>query len=298
MTEKILKKVKENEILRVKNERILLKEINRLKEEIGKRKKEGKIPVRILDDFFNKIENAPYFKSGKLFEENGILSYATFMELVEGEENVFLVLTDVSEYSEEKKRFVYAFYTNKVSQLFTFSEDRKIIIGAVSDREVETIKQTKGIPYFSAENGEFSEINLYNVLFMVDVMEEYKMKNIFKIFENIRKRPAYANKHFVVFSMESKKIVDYEEEKIKKEKFKYAYVYEKPYPVLEGILKREYKSLPFLLTLLERIDKEAEEIKSSRGTQNVVNRILNFIEVKTTDKTILDYTRTLRKHLK
>jgi len=63
------------------------------------------------------------------------------------------------------------------------------------------------------------------------------------------------------------------------------------------MLKREIKNIPFILALLERIDKEIEEIKDSKGIQNIVNRMLNFIELNLPDEGILEEVRYLRQKL-
>jgi hypothetical protein len=63
------------------------------------------------------------------------------------------------------------------------------------------------------------------------------------------------------------------------------------------MLKKEIKNIPFVLALLERIDTEINEIKESKGIQNIVNRMLNYIELNLPEKGILEEVKFLRQRL-
>ena len=81
------------------------------------------------------------------------------------------------------------------------------------------------------------------------------------------------------------------------QKSKFSYIYDEKYPNLEVMLKREIKNIPFILALLERIDEEIEQIKESKGIENIVNRMLNYIEINLPDEGILEEVRFLRQRL-
>ena len=51
------------------------------------------------------------------------------------------------------------------------------------------------------------------------------------------------------------------------------------------------------MALLERIDNEMDEIKDSKGIQNIVNRMLNYIELNLPEKSITNEVKVLRERL-
>jgi hypothetical protein len=126
----------------------------------------------------------------------------------------------------------------------------------------------------------------------------FTMNKILPLIDELYNRPSLRKKHFIVYSLDKNKIVDFEIEESLKEKGKYAFVYDKTYPELESTLKREIKNIPFILALLERIDEELDEIKASRGIINVVNRILNYLELNVREEEILKIVKSLRETLK
>jgi len=266
------------------------------KEEILTLFKKCKVEKDIKDNFkkqllsaVNKLETK---KIDKFFNDN-FLKFNTFLEIIKNINDGYLVVINAN-YSDEIKKFVLSFLINKVSPFFTLDSD--LIIGLVEEKQYKQLKKIDSVPFFNPQTQEFIEVELKKMFFYNDIFDFNTINKAKKIFKEFQKRPAYKNKHYIEYSLIKEKIIDFEREKLDKQKEKYAYIYDETYPNLEFKLKREIKNIPFVLTLLERIDKEIAEIKDSKGTINVVNRMLNFIELNIEE--FRDEVKILREKIK
>ena len=239
----------------------------------------------------NKIKSIE--EKNNLFNEN-ILKYEAFLEIIKNLKSGYLVLIDAN-YSKEIQKFILDFLINKIGPFFTINEN--IIIGLVDEKQYEKLKNIKIISYYNALKAEFSDIDLYKMFFEVKNYNFSEIEKAKKIFKEFRIRPAYKNKHYIEYSLIKDKIIDFEQEKLNKEKQKYAFIYDEMYPNLEVKLKREINNTPFVLAVLERIDKEMNKIKESKGLMNIVNRMLNLIEAKLNDDNIFEEVQYLRSKL-
>jgi predicted Rossmann fold nucleotide-binding protein DprA/Smf involved in DNA uptake len=143
-----------------------------------------------------------------------------------------------------------------------------------------------------------SDIELFKIIFDVETVDFASIKKLIAKFNELSSRPSFKNKHFIEYSLKKDRIVDFELEEMQKNKEKYSYIYEEKYPDLEIKLKHNIENIPFVLTVLERIDTELDEIKNSRGVLNVVNRILNYIEIHSNEEEIKKTVKMLRNALK
>ncbi|GAB6073679.1 hypothetical protein [Nautilia lithotrophica] len=290
----LLQKIKEleNELNEIKEKNTKSKEmiLNLFKEcKISKEKKE-----KFKKELIKALSNLDIKNSSSFYDNNNALKYNSFLDIAKNIPNGFLVIID-GNMEDDKKKFVIGFLINKISPFFTLSDNK--IIGILDDYQLKEIKKLNEIPYYNPQNGEFSEIEIFKVVFDMD---EFNISNIEKskrIFDELRIRPSYKHKRYIEFSLEKNKIIDFEQEELSKEKRKFAYIYDEKYPNLEIMLKREIKNIPFVLALLERIDEEMENIKESKGIQNIVNRMLNYIEMNLPEEGILDEVRFLRQRL-
>jgi len=256
---------------------------------VSKEKKEKfkKQLIKVLSEL--EIKNISSF-----YDQNNALKYNSFLEIAKNIHNGFLVIID-GNMKEEKRKFIIGFLINKISPFFALTNNK--IVGILDKNQLNKIKSLNEIPFFNPQNGEFNDIEIYKVVFDTD---EFDLKNIEKakkIFDELRMRPSYKNKRYIEYSLEKNKIIDFEQEELSKEKRKFAYIYDEKYPNLEGLLKKEIKNIPFVLALLERIDNEMDEIKNSKGIQNIVNRMLNYIELNLPEEGILEEVRFLRQSL-
>jgi len=228
------------------------------------------------------------------YNEDNSLKYESFLEIAQNITNSYLVIVNAN-LPEDKKKFLLGFIINKISPFFTKQGD--LLIGLVDGAQLKEIKKLNKIPYFNQNTGEFDEIEVFKVVYDIDkfsVQNLQKAKNLFKEF---RLRPSYKNKHYIEFSLVTNSIVDFEKEELNKQKAKFAYVMDEKYPNLENLLKREINNLPFVLAVLEKIDSEMDKIKESKGLENIVNRMLNYIELNIPDRGLLDEVRFLRQRL-
>jgi len=251
--------------------------LQKSKEKIVRLIKECKINKDKKESFkkeFKKIIKNFDVEIGERFFENNFLKYEAFLNIVKGINYGYLVLID-ADYEKDIKNFMLGFLTKKITPFFTLSKN--IIIGFVGENEYKELKKLKTVPYYNSITMEFSDIPLYKVFFSFNEINESVIQKAEKIFKEFRLRPIYKNKHFIEYSLEFDKIVDFEREKLNKQKEKYSFVFEEPFANLEIKVKRE-KDIAFILAVLERIDKEMEKIKSSKGISNIVIRILNYIE--------------------
>ena len=290
----LLQKIKEleNELIEIKNRNNEAKELflELFKEcKVAKEKKE-----KFKKRFLKALSNLNIDKINTFYDENNALKYNSFLGIAKNINNGFLVIID-TEMEDEKKKFILGFLINKISPFFALSDNK--ILGVIDDKQLKEIKSLNKIPFFNSQTGEFSEIDLFKVIFEVEELNLQNIEKAKKVFEEFRKRPSYKNKHYVEYSLIKNKVIDFEKEELNKQKSKFAYIFDEKYPNLEIMLKREIKNIPFVLALLERIDKEIEEIKDSKGIQNIVNRMLNFIELNLPDEGILEEVRYLRQKL-
>lgn len=228
------------------------------------------------------------------FFDDDILTYKAFLDICKNLNKGYFVFID-DNYSSDIQKFILGFLINKISPFFTVDEN--IIIGLVDETQYQKLKKIKIITYYDAKNAEFTDIDLYKIFFESDDYSFFILERAKKIFKEFRLRPAYKNKHFIEYSLIKDKIIDFEMEKLNKQKGKYSFIYEKAYPNLEIELKREIKNLPFILALLERIDEEMNEIKKSKGIINVVNRMLNFIDLHLSESGIREEVKFLKTKL-
>jgi len=290
---------------------ILLKRIKNLEEELNTMSKENTEAKNELLELFKQCkvpkEKKDFFKKRLLRSLNkiktpnednffcdSVLKYKAFLDISKNIGTGYFVFIEAN-YPPEIQKFILGFLINKVTPFFTINEN--IIIGLVNEEQYKQLKLIKLITYYNPYNAEFDDIDLYKIFFETDDYGFFILEKAKKIFKEFRLRPSYKNKHFIEYSLIKNKIIDFEKEKLNKEKEKYAFIYEKTYPNLEIDLKREINNLPFVLTLLERIDKEMNEIKKSKGTINVVNRILNFIDLQLPERGIIEEVKFLRLKL-
>jgi hypothetical protein len=240
------------------------------------------------------LSNLETGKIKKFYDNNNALKYDSFLEIAKNINQGFLVIID-GNINEERKKFILGFLINKISPFFTISGDK--IIGILDDLQLKEIRNLNSVPYFNPQTNDFSEIEIYKVIFDTDLFDLNVIEKAKKIFEELRIRPSYKNKRYIEYSLKTNKITDFEEEKLSKEKRKFSYIYDEKYPNLEVMLKREIKNIPFVLALLERIDNEMDQIKEYKGIQNIVSRMLNFIELNLPEESILDEVKFLRQRL-
>lgn len=266
------------------------------KDNILKLFKQCKVDKNIKEQFkknlLNIVNKLEIKEEEKFFSDN-YLKYKTFIDIVKNVNHGYLIIIDAN-YNEDIKKFILGFLLNKISPFFTF--DNNLIIGIINEKQFEEIKNINSVPYFNPSKNEYIEIDLKKIIFDMDSFDYFQIEKAKKIFEEFQKRPSYKNKHYIEYSLIKNKIVDFEREKLDKQKEKYAYIYDELYPNLEFKLKREIKNIPFVLALLERIDKELEEIKESKGIINIVNRMLNTIELNIPE--LRDEVKILRDKLR
>ncbi len=242
-----------------------------------------------LIDIIDKLNIA---NNEKYFNEN-YLKYTTFIDIAKSLKNGYLVIVDAN-FNDDIKKFILGFLLNKISPFFTL--DKNLIIGIIDEKQYQEIKSINTISYYNPKSNDFSEIELKKIVFETENFDYLTIEKAKKIFNEFQKRPSYKNKHYIEYSLIKNKITDFEKDKLDKQKEKYAYIYDETYPNLEFKLKKEIKNIPFVLALLERIDKELDEIKQSKGIINVVNRILNYIEMNIVE--LRDEIKILRDKLK
>jgi hypothetical protein len=228
--------------------------------------------------------------------KNGILNFSIFLELVSDMREVFLLTIDLANMDEMKKRFVYGYFVKKYNPIFSVKND--ILFGIIKKEDLENVKKQNKLPFLNPQTQEFDEVELFKVIFISQKLDFHAFERIKNIFEDLRSRPSFRKKHFIVYSLDKGRVIDFEMEKILKEKEKYSYIYDETYPILEAKLKKEISNAAFVLALLERIDEEMEDIKSSRGIINVVNRILTYIDLHTREEEIKKMVESLKKYLK
>jgi len=275
---------------------LITKNNTEVKEEIIMLFKKCKVDKNIKEDFKKQflsiIEKLEINLNSSFFKEN-ILKFNSFLEIAKNINDGYLVIINAS-YNEEIKNFILGFLINKISPFFTLDKD--MIIGVIDDKQYKQIKQITSIPFFNPHTQDFIEIELKKMIFSSDIFDFNTIHNAQHIFKEFQKRPAYKNKHYIEYSLIKHKIIDFEKEKLDKQKEKYSYIYEESYPNLEFKLKREIKNIPFVLAVLERIDKEIEDIKNSKGTINVVNRMLNYIDLNIEE--LRDEVKVLREKIR
>jgi len=271
------------------------KNIEEAKSEIIKLFKQCKIAQDKKEEFKNNflkaINNLDLDIENEFFDGN-FLKYTAFLKIINNITHSYLVLIDTSS-EKDINNFVLGFLTKKISPFFTINQN--IILGIIEESRYEELKNLKTIPYYNPITSEFSDIHIYKVLFSANVFDYNKIEKAKKVFKEFRLRPIYKNKHFIEYSLDIDKIVDFEREKLNKQKVKYAYIFDESFANIEVKLKRE-KEIPFVLVVLEKIDKEMDKIKSSKAIINIVIRILNYIEFNF--PTFAQEVRFLRDKLK
>jgi hypothetical protein len=280
---------------------VLFNRIKFLENEIKKRQnlinelqKVCKIPENkktAILKLFNELNNIDEF-----FFENGILTFRAFLKLLQELKNGYLLIVDYENKNDLKTKYILSFFNKKFSSVF--STDNHYIYGIIYKYELKEIKNLNKIDYFNPLNEEFDEIEIYKIVFEDERFNAEDLYKAKKIFSEYRLRPSFKNKHYIEYSLNRNKLIDFEKEKLNKEKQKYKFIYDETYPNLEIKLKKEINNIPFILALLERIDKEINEIKNSRGTINVVVRMLNYIDLHTGEKSLREIIQYLRKKLK
>ena len=271
------------------------KKIEQAKAEIIKLFKQCKIAQDKKEEFKNNflkaINNLDLNSENEFFEGN-FLKYPAFLKIIENINDSYLVLIDAT-FDEDMKKFVLGFLTKKISPFFTINKD--IILGVIEEKQYKELKNLNTIPYYNHLTCEFSDIHLYKVLFFSENFNYSKIERAKKIFKEFRLRPIYKNKHFIEYSLDIDKIVDFEKEKQNKQKMKYSYILDESFANIETKIKRT-QEIPLILVVLEKIDKEMDKIKSSKGIENIVIRILNYIEFNF--PTFAQEVRFLRDKLK
>ena len=283
-----LEKIKEND-LKVREEILELFKhckIEKSKKEIFKLK---------LLKTISKLEHKSIKDS--FYDENNALKFESFVEIAKNVQNGYLVIVN-ADFDKNRQKFVLGFLINKISPFFTLQDNK--IIGLLNEAQMKDIKNLKKVPYFNPETGEFDEIDIFKMIFLSEYYDLFKIVGAMKIFEEYKKRPSFRSKHYVEYSLDKRKVIDFEQEELDKQKKKYEFIYNEKYPNLEILLKREINNnnnILFVLALLERIDEEIEKIKESRGLCNIVNRMLNFIERKVNKEGIIEEVNFLRQRL-
>ena len=271
---------------------------NKAREEILELFKECKIDKSKKDKFKNRLKKTIFklqIPKNEYFFDGIVLKYNSFAEILKTMDHGYLVIIE-ADFKKEIKQFVLGYLINKISPFFTLDKD--LIIGFLNEEQLKKLKKIKDISYFNPETNEFSDVEIYKIFFENDTFTLFDIEKAKKIFKEYRKRPSYKNKHFIEYSLSKNKITDFEEDKLNRQKEKYAYIYDETYPNLEYKLKKEIKNIPFVLAVLERIDKELDEIKNSKGIINIVNRMLNYVELNLPERGIIDEIKILREKLK
>ncbi|GAX88239.1 conserved hypothetical protein [Lebetimonas natsushimae] len=274
--------------------KLLENEIKNKQNLINEFQKVCKIPENKKQEILKIIEKQN--KINEFFFENGILKFDAFLKILNFLENGYLLLIDYKNKTDLKTKYILSFFTKKFSSYF--SKDNDYIYGIVYENELKEIKKLNKISYFNPINDEFDEIEIYNIIFESNSYNSETLYKAKKIFFEYRLRPSFKNKHYIEYSLSKNKLIDFEQEKLNKEKEKFHFIYDETYPNLEIKLKKEINNIPFVLALLERIDKEIDQIKNSRGTVNVIVRILNYIDLHTKENGIKEVVQYLRKKLK
>jgi len=271
-----------------------IEKISSLKSKILKLFKECKIPKEKKEKFKKELkkvlEEIEVEKNN--FFENNFLKYEIFLELIKNSKNGYLVLIDAS-FPNEIQYFILGFLVNKISPFFTLKDN--LILGFIDEEAYKELKSMKTIPYYNPLTLEFIEIPLYKVFFSFENLTKNKILRAKEKFNEFKIRPTYKNKHFIEYSLELDKLINFEREKLNKEKKKFKDLMEEPFANLEIKLKRN-NDLSFVLAILEKIDSEIDKIKSSKGIMNIVIRILNYIEFKFPE--FKEEVQYLRKKLK
>jgi hypothetical protein len=282
-------------------EKILFERIKFLENEIklrdnllDKLQQSCKIPKNKKEEILNLILKKE--KIEDFFFENGFLSFNAFLKLVEKLKNGYLVIIDYKKKDEYKTKYILTFLSKKFSSYFTRNND--YIYGIIYPDEINEIKSLNKLHYFNPLNDEFDEIELFRALFVSSKFNGYKIYQAKEKFKEFRMRPSYKDKSYIEYSLDKQEIIDFKQEKLKKEKEKYDFIYDETYPNLEIKLKRNIKNIPFVLAILERIDKEVNKIKNSRGRINVVIRMLNYIELFSTEEMLKETAKYLKDKLK
>jgi hypothetical protein len=232
----------------------------------------------------------------EFFFENGILKFDAFFKLLQGLKNGYLLLVDYDNKDNLNTKYILIYFTKKFSSYF--SKDSDYIYGIVYENELNELKLLNKINYFNPINEEFDEIEIYKIIIESNNFTSNSLYEAKKIFSEFRFRPSFKNKHYIEYSLTKNKLIDFEQEKLNKEKEKFHFIYDETYPNLEIKLKKEINNIPFVLALLERMDLEINEIKNSRGTINVIVRILNYIDLHTNEEGIREVIKFLRNKLK
>jgi hypothetical protein len=294
MYTKLLQRIKylENELESLKkNNEIVAKNIKKLFNECKIEKNKKEKFKQTLKNNLNLLQNIEVKKTF----DNNILSYESFLDFLNDLSNSAILAVKLTD-DEQKNKFIYGYFTKKIRPFFTVKD--KILLGIIDKKDIPTIKKLNKLPFFNPKTDEFDELELFKVIFLSENINMFTISKILPLIDELYNRPSLRKKHFIVYSLDKNKIIDFEREELLKEKGKYSFVYDKTYPELESILKRESKNIPFILTLLERIDEELDEIKNSRGLINVINRILNYLELNVREEGILKMIKSLRNALK
>jgi hypothetical protein len=294
MLKKLFDRIKylENEIENIKKtNEIVAKNIAEIFKEckIEKDKKE-----KIKNELARNLSALKNIKIKKSFE-NGVLSFSKFMDLLSDAKDVYIIAVKLTD-DELQNKYLYSYFTKNFNELFTIYKG--VLIGVIEKKDLEKIKKLNSIPFFNPQNEEITDIELFKIVFKVNSIDISAMHKLLEKFKELSNRPSFKNKHFIEFSLDKNRIVDFEKEELQKKKEKYAFIYEEKYPDLEIKLKQHIDNIPFVLALLERIDTEIDEIKNSRGLLNVVNRILNYIELRTKEEEIRKMVKSIRDALK
>ena len=290
----LLQKIKEleTELIEIKEKNLKAKNIvmELFKEcKVVKEKKE-----QFKKNLIKALSNLDVKKTNTFYDENNALKYSSFLEIAKNIHQGFLVIID-GNMSLEKRKFVLGFLINKISPFFALTDNK--IIGIVDNNQLKEIKNLNEVPFFNPQTGEFSEIDIFKIVIVTDEFDMNSIEKAKKIFNELRIRPSFKNKKYIEYSLEKDKVIDFEQEELNKQKRNFVYIYDEKYPNLEMMLKKEIKNIPFVLALLERIDTEINEIKESKGIQNIVNRMLNYIELNLPEKGILEEVKFLRQRL-
>lgn len=294
MINKLFERIKylENEIEKIKKtNELVAKNLTELCKDckIEKDKKE-----EFKRNFSKNISALLNIKINKTFE-SGVLNFSKFLELINDEQNIYIAAVKLTD-DNIKNKFLYSYFTKNFNSLFSVYEN--ILLGLIEKKDIKKLKNLKSIPFYNPLNDEMSDIELFKIIFDVETVDFASIKKLIAKFNELSSRPSFKNKHFIEYSLKKDRIVDFELEEMQKNKEKYSYIYEEKYPDLEIKLKHNIENIPFVLTVLERIDTELDEIKNSRGVLNVVNRILNYIEIHSNEEEIKKTVKMLRNALK
>jgi len=219
-----------------------------------------------------------YLKKGvffKLVSELELSNYLFFIFRLKGNDNINL-------------NVAYGYIESKFATFLSLDSNR--IIGIIPKSRLKEFEKIDTISFFKDK---YIELDFFVIFFEIAKLDEIQFKKAINLFDRFFLKLSFKDKSFIHYSLIEDRIIDFEaieKEKIKRE---FSFIYELKYPELEIMIRKEIKNIKFLLVLLDRIDSELKEIKSSQGRKIVVKRILGFIFKNQMDSEIQKITQLL-----